>query len=105
MPMLPGGGTAVITPCLADLKPLPDHCQTPVKYYYQHKDWLGTVRLQSDLEAQTVYYDRAFAPYGEIYDNFGNSGYLNFAGDTQEDSPTYGLFDTPNRELQPSQRG
>jgi RHS repeat-associated protein len=69
--------------------------------YFWHKDWLGSVRLSSTIQNRTVFFDRAFAPYGEMYNNFGNAGGLNFTGDTQ-DSFT-GLFDTPNRELHPGQ--
>lgn len=70
--------------------------------YFWHKDWLGSARLSSSVLNRTCYYDRAFAPYGEMYKNFcGNTGGLNFTGDTQ-DSFT-GLFDTPNRELHPGQ--
>ena len=69
--------------------------------YFWHKDSLGSVRLSSSLQNRSAYFNRAFAPYGEMYDNFGNTGGLSFTGDTQ-DSFT-GLYDTPNRELSPSQ--
>jgi RHS repeat-associated protein len=69
--------------------------------YFWHPDWEASVRLSSLVSARTYFFDRAFAPYGEMYDNFGNTGALNFTGDTQ-DSFT-GLFDTPNRELSPVQ--
>jgi RHS repeat-associated protein len=71
--------------------------------YFWHKDWLGSVRLSSSVLSRTCYYDRAFAPYGEMYNNFcGNTGGLNFTGDTQ-DSFAGLLYDTPNRELHPGQ--
>jgi RHS repeat-associated protein len=70
--------------------------------YFWHKDWLGSVRLSSSVLNRTVYFDRAFAPYGQMYDNFGNTAGLNFTGDTQ-DSFAGLLYDTPNRELHPGQ--
>jgi RHS repeat-associated protein len=70
--------------------------------YFWHKDWLGSVRLASSVQNRTVYFDRAFAPYGEMYTNFGNTGGLDFTGDTQ-DSFSGLLFDTPNRELSSSE--
>jgi YD repeat-containing protein len=54
----PGGGTLLQT--------------TGYSYYYQHKDWLGNARISSSL-GTTIIDDRAFAPYGEIYDNFGST--------------------------------
>ncbi len=69
--------------------------------YVWHKDWLGTVRLSSSLGSRAYFFDRAFAPFAQMYDNFGNTANLNFTGDTQ-DSFT-GLFDTPNRELSSAQ--
>jgi RHS repeat-associated protein len=81
---VPGGGTVY---------------KTGSATYYQHKDWLGSARLESDVVNRTVIYDRAFAPYGEMYANFGQTGQLNFTGDTQDDAPNNGLFDTPAREL------
>ena len=49
--------------------------------------------------------DRAFAPYGEMYDTFGNtnSNRLMFADLTQDVAT--GLYDTPNRELAYSNQG
>jgi RHS repeat-associated protein len=70
--------------------------------YFWHKDWLGSARLSSSVLNRTVYFDRAFAPYGEMYNNFGNTTGLNFTGDTQ-DSFAGLLYDTPNRELHPGQ--
>jgi RHS repeat-associated protein len=66
-----------------------------------HKDWLGSGRVVS--EAETITADRAFAPYGEMYQNFGssNNNELNFTGDTQD--IVAGIYDTPNRELIPNQ--
>lgn len=68
---------------------------------FWHKDWLGTVRLSSMRGSQTFDYDRAFAPFGEVYKNFGSTANNNFTGDTQD--TISGTYDTPNRELNPSQ--
>jgi hypothetical protein len=72
---------------------------------YFHKDWLGNARLISAISNQTVTSDRAFAPYGEIYDVFGSTAQnlAMFTGDTQD--VFAGMYDTPNRELQGSQQG
>ena len=85
---MPGGGTVY---------------NAGAAHNYQHKDWLGTARLESTVVNRTVVYDRAFAPYGEMYNNFGQTGQLNFTGDTQDDAPNNGLFDTPDRELAAAQ--
>jgi RHS repeat-associated protein len=74
-----------------------------VSLYYQHKDWLGSARISSTIINHTIIDDRAFAPYGELYNNFGStaqSGNI-FTGDTQD--IVSGTWDTPNRELNPSQ--
>jgi RHS repeat-associated protein len=83
---LPGGETYNIAPGYARL---------------WHKDWLGTVRLSSMRGNRSVDYDRAFAPFGEVYKNFGSTGNINFTGDTQDTVP--GTFDTQSRELNPLQ--
>lgn len=66
---------------------------------YTHKDWLGSGRTASSIPASgsgTIYYDRSFAPYGQMYGNSGTPYSQDFTGDTQD---LYsGLFDTPNRE-------
>ena len=69
--------------------------------YFWHKDWLGSVRLSSTIGNRTVYFDRAFAPYGQSYNNFGNAAGFNFTGDTQDSF--LGLYDTPNREYHPGE--
>jgi RHS repeat-associated protein len=73
--------------------------------YFQHKDWLGSSRVSSTL-GTTIIDDRAFAPYGEIYDNFGSASANEnmFTGDTQDILATLDCcFDTPNREQSSSQ--
>ena len=92
---MPGGGTV-----LASSTNWP---------HYQHKDWLGSGRLQTEFSgtlgnsARTVDYDRSFAPYGEMYGSTGNDAYdLDFTGDVKT-MWSSGLLDTPNREFHPNQ--
>jgi RHS repeat-associated protein len=86
---LPGGATLYINGSIGNR-------------FLWHKDWLGTVRLSTSVPGRSLKYDRAFAPYGEMYDNFGSSTTeLDFTGDTQD--IVSGTFDTPNRELNPTQ--
>jgi RHS repeat-associated protein len=83
----------------------------PGSQHFWHPDWLGTIRLSSGRTTRTAIYDRAFAPFGEVYLNFGATDRNNFTGDTQDilpgaDTPgnvVAGLFDTPNREMHPFQ--
>lgn len=78
--------------------------------HYQHPDWLGTARLQTEFASSglgqgpdVVDYDRSFAPFGEEYNNFGSDAYnLNFTGDIRTMGSS-GLFDTENRELHSNQ--
>lgn len=92
---VPGGGTV-----LASSSNWP---------HYQHADWLGTARLQTEFSGtlgnspRTVDYDRSFAPFGEMYDSTGADAYdLDFTGDVKT-MWSSGLLDTPNRELHPTQ--
>ena len=68
-------------------------------YSFVHRDWLGTARLNSAIKGHYLNYDRAFAPYGQMYDNFGSTGWLDFTGDMQDMAPDNNLYDTTNREL------
>jgi RHS repeat-associated protein len=68
---------------------------------FWHKDWLGSVRLASTRTGRAETIDRAFAPFGETYNAFGASNDVNFTGDNQD--LVVGTFDTPNRELNPTQ--
>jgi RHS repeat-associated protein len=68
---------------------------------FWHKDWLGSVRLSTTKNNRTVDYDRAFAPFGEVYKNFGATTNYDFTGDTQD--TIAGTYDTSNRELNPNQ--
>jgi RHS repeat-associated protein len=72
--------------------------------YYIHNNWIGNSPTSSTVPATgngAVAYDRAFAPYGEVYANYSFTGSLTFAGDTSY--LVTGLYDTPNRELAQSQ--
>jgi RHS repeat-associated protein len=68
---------------------------------FMHGDWLGSARLVSSRGNRAAYADRAFAPYGEVYGNVGAVDAVNFTGDLQD--MVAGTYDTPNRELNPSQ--
>jgi RHS repeat-associated protein len=60
------------------------------------------VRLGHNISAESVTFDQALTPYGEIYATSGTASYgeNNFTGDVQAIvSGTSGLWDTPNREL------
>jgi RHS repeat-associated protein len=79
---LPGGATAYFT--------------GGAKYFW-HNDWLGTTRFASTIAGRALVFDRAFAPYGDMYNNFGQTANPSYTGNTQD---TYvGLYDTPTREL------
>jgi YD repeat-containing protein len=68
--------------------------------YYLHKDWLGNARVISYVNGHNVGEDRAYTPYGEIYNNFFASGpkTAEFAGIPDDFNPGV-EWSTPNREL------
>jgi RHS repeat-associated protein len=70
-----------------------------------HKDWLGSARIVSGTNNHTINSDMAFAPYGEIYAQFGSTGtaYQMFTGDIQD--IVSGMMATPNREYNNSAQG
>ena len=69
--------------------------QSPARIsHWRHADWLGTSRLM-DSTAGTVYYDGAYAPFGENYAEIGTTD-RSFTGQTQD--TTSGLYDFPNRQ-------
>jgi RHS repeat-associated protein len=70
--------------------------------YYRHADWLGSLRLAS-TPSQTVYYDGAYAPYGENYAEAGTTD-RNFTGQNQDtiSSGPYPLYDFTYREHHPT---
>ena len=82
---LPGGATAVYT--------------SSGLAYYRHPDWLGSSRLAS-TPARTVYYDGAYAPYGENYAEAGTTD-RNFTGQNQDTASD--LYDFLYREYHPTQ--
>ncbi len=85
---LPGGDAAV-------------YDTTGPGFHYRHADWLGSARFASS-SSQTKTYDRAFAPYGEVYANSGNTGKdIDFTGQLQD--TTAGLQDFLYREYNPVQ--
>jgi len=70
------------------------------------EDWLGNARIVSSIIGRTVLADRAFAPFGEMYNNFGSTTQdeTMFTGDTEDILGTSDCcFDTPNRELSAGQ--
>jgi RHS repeat-associated protein len=69
---------------------------------WMHKDWLGNARLIS--RGTTIETDRAYAPYGEMFNVFGgtNQPWAMFGGGITQDILA-GMYDTPNRELQSTQ--
>ena len=82
---LPGGATAVYT--------------SSGLAYYRHPDWLGSSRLAS-TPSRTVYYDGAYAPYGENYAESGTTD-RNFTGQNQDTASD--LYDFLYREYHPTQ--
>jgi RHS repeat-associated protein len=82
---LPGGAAAVYT--------------SGGLSYYRHPDWLGSSRLAS-TPTRTVYYDGAYAPFGEPYAGTGTADH-NFTGQNQDMAPD--LYDFLAREQHPTQ--
>src|SRR5258708_1126698 len=74
-------------------------------FSYLHKDWLGNSPIPSGVADRPVTADQSFAPYGEIYDQFGSTAtkYQMFTGDTQD--VVAGMMDTPNREYNSAAQG
>ena len=67
--------------------------------YYRHPDWLGSSRLAS-TPSRTVYYDGAYAPFGENYAETGTTD-RNFTGQNQDLATD--LYDFLYREYHPTQ--
>lgn len=67
--------------------------------YYRHSDWLGSNRF-SGTPAGGVYFDQAYAPFGENYAGKGTTD-RSFTGQT-EDTVT-GMLDFPFRQQHPVQ--
>jgi RHS repeat-associated protein len=70
--------------------------------YYRHSDWLGSSRLASTTSGG-VYYDGAYAPYGEPYAEIGTPD-RSFTGQNQDTvtDPSAGLYDFLFREYRPT---
>jgi RHS repeat-associated protein len=70
--------------------------------WYRHPDWLGSSRLAS-TPSRTVYYDGAYAPYGESYAESGTADH-SFTGQNQNiaSSGAYPLYDFMAREYNPT---
>jgi len=91
---LPGGGAMFLGCCSSN------------NIWYLHQDWAGTSRVISGVPSSgngSVYNDRSFSPYGDVYQNSGYNDPLFFAGMNSDLFATAGtgspLYDTPNREL------
>ena len=87
---LPGGGSAVYTNGLT-------------LSYYRHPDWLGSSRFASlPTGTSRMYYDGAYAPYGENYAEAGTTD-RNLTGQNQDivSSGAYPLYDFLAREHHP----
>jgi len=67
--------------------------------YYRHTDWLGSSRIAS-TPSRTVYYDGAYAPFGEPYAETGTTD-RNFTGQNQDMASD--LYDFLYREYHPTQ--
>ena len=80
---LPGGAMAVYS------------VTAPDNYWYRHADWLGNSRLATNPN-RTVFYDGAYAPFGEPYAPSGTTD-LSFTGMNQDTSA--GLYDFLYREF------
>ncbi len=67
--------------------------------YYRHTDWLGSTWFDS-TPSGTVYFDGAWAPFGEHYAGTGTSD-RSFTGQTAD--TVTGLYDFPFRQYHPVQ--
>ncbi len=67
--------------------------------YYRHSDWVGSSRLTT-TPSRTVYFDGAYAPYGESYSTSGTSD-PSFAGQNQD--LTTGIYEAMFRRYHPTQ--
>jgi RHS repeat-associated protein len=62
--------------------------------YYRHSDWIGSSRFAS-TPSRTLYYDGAYAPFGEAYAQTGTAD-LSYTGMNQD--TVANLYDFPARE-------
>jgi RHS repeat-associated protein len=82
---LPGGGQLTVE-------------VTPGNYLFHHKDWLGTSRFISARGSRSMYFDTAFAPFGETYSSSGTTD-LDFTNQRQD--IVAGIYDFQYREYNP----
>jgi RHS repeat-associated protein len=68
-------------------------------YLFHHKDWLGTSRFISSRGSRNLFFDAAYAPFGESYSTSGTTD-LNFTGQRQD--IVAGLYDFQYREYIPN---
>jgi RHS repeat-associated protein len=68
-------------------------------YVFHHKDWLGTSRFISYRGNRNLFFDAAYAPFGESYSTSGTTD-LNFTGQRQD--IVAGLYDFQYREYIPN---
>jgi RHS repeat-associated protein len=71
--------------------------------YYAHPDLLGSIRLATTPTSRTIYFDTAYAPFGETYASAGGANldpaYTGQMADTAHRQDTAGgLYDFPARE-------
>ncbi len=66
--------------------------------YYRHADWLGSSRFSSS-PSRTMYFDVAYAPYGE---NYAASGTTNYDFTGQNQNTVSGVYDFLYREYHPN---
>jgi len=90
------GGTMIITP----------NGKEGAVAYHRHTDWIGSSRFAT-TPSETVYFDGAYAPFGEPYATSGTNDFV-FAGNAQDASVVEGAtagydYDTPNRKYSASQ--
>jgi RHS repeat-associated protein len=98
--------TKYIAPLAAGLQAVYTAATPSPVAYWRHADWLGSSRLASTA-SQQMYFDGAYAPFGELYAGAGTSNWSNwsFTGQTMDlgnDSVT-GIFDFPLRQQSPNQ--
>jgi len=66
---------------------------------YVHEDWMGNGRIISTISSPTVTTDRAYAPYGEVFNIFGGTGQNENLFNGLDQGIFSGMYDTPNREM------
>ena len=88
-----------LVPLVAGMQAVYTAAQPASVAYYRHSDWLGSNRFSATTSG-TVYFDEAYAPFGEHYAGTGTSD-LSFTGQTQD--TVTGLYDFPFRQQHPVQ--